>query len=97
MQEFLFESKHSRGQDYRSEAEGSDLLFEDRITALQNQVNSLQARVTHLETTLENPEHALRSQNKAPEAMKTFQQGNYNYTLKENKSPYLVENDERVD
>ena len=59
---------------------------------LQNQVQRLQQKVIHLENQLTNIEDPLRSQNKAPEAIKTLQQGDYTL-LKSPKGLYSAEND----
>ena len=45
------------------------------IKTLQNQVNSLQDRISDLETTLENSKYALRRTLKSPDTMKSIQQG----------------------
>ena len=66
------------------------------IQNLQNQVNSLQQKVIHLEAKLfglrtshgasfeDNSKYALRTQNKAPESIKPMQQGDC--TLKSERS-----------
>jgi hypothetical protein len=70
LQEFLFGSQDSIAPTPPSK----DL--EAKIEKLQNQVDSLQEKVIDLGNQLTNTEYLLRSQNKAPETMKTIQQGN---------------------
>ena len=71
LQEFLFGSQDSIA------AIESEKDFEAKIENLQQQIDSLQEKVMDLETKLENPKYAPRSQNKAPDDTKTIQQGNY--------------------
>ena len=70
----------------------SDL--EETIQNLQDQVNSLQNRIIELENQTNNLKYALRDQNKAPDTMKSIQQGDYTLDLK--KSPYSLGNDGKV-
>jgi hypothetical protein len=53
LHEFLFASP----TDTKSAYESSNPNLEDKIAALESQVNLLQDRVSHLETTLENPKY----------------------------------------
>ena len=84
--EFLF----GKDEDDKSHSIGSILHLEDQIQILQNQVNSLQARILDLETKREGQNWL----SGAPDARKIIQQGDY--ILKENNSSYLAENDSQV-
>jgi hypothetical protein len=81
--EFLFGSQDRRGISYNSSAETTSnprkefKTLEDKIQIFQNQLDSLQQKVMHLEAKLDNPKYALRSQNKAPDDTKTIQQGRF--------------------
>jgi len=100
LHEFLFGSKHSGGEDNRSGVEGSDPDLDQQLTflretmkLLQTQVNSLQEKVIHLENQLTNIEDPLRSQNKAPEAIKIDQQSDSSLNP---QSANLLPNDSEV-
>jgi len=85
--QFLFGNTYgieSSNDNYR---QGSNPHLEDKIAALQNQVNSLQARVTHLEAKGKNPEYPISGTLGVPDVTKTIQQGIY--TLKTNMGSYL--------
>ena len=73
--------------------------MEEKIQILQNQVNSLQQRVIHLEDQTNNYKDASkyphRGQNKAPEATKSIHKGD-DYTLDSNKGPYSIANQIKV-
>jgi len=64
------------------------------IKTLQNQVNSLQQKVMHLEAKLENSKYVLSGTLDDPEMMKSIQQENS--TLKPNMGSYLQENDTKI-
>jgi hypothetical protein len=64
------------------------------MEVLQNQLNSLQQRVSHLENQTNHLKDALRHQNKAAYVTKTTQQDDY--TLKDNKDPYSLSNDGKL-
>jgi len=70
--------------------------LKETMEALQNQLNSLQQRVSHLENQTNHLKNALRHQNKAAYATKTTQQGDCDYTLKDNKDPYSLSNDGKL-
>ena len=95
-QEFLF-GKNEVNQD---QTLGLIPHLEDQIKALNNQVDSLQDRISDLETKLfvlrtshgasfeENPKYALRGTLQAPDDTKTIQRGD----LKEDNGSYFQEN-----
>ena len=82
LQEFLFGYDSGRSNSYQ----GSNPQIEEMIKTLQNQVNSLQHRISDLETTLENSKYAFNHTLKAPDATKNLQQGHP--TSKSEKGPY---------
>ena len=88
--EFLFGSTIGTGTSY----EGLNLTLEETIQNLQDQVNSLQNRIIELENQTNHLKDALRTQNKAPEAIKPMQQGDC--TLYSRKSPSSLGNDSEV-
>jgi uncharacterized protein YlxW (UPF0749 family) len=85
--EFLFGYTEASNSTYRSSSPGLDA----KIQILQNQVNSLQDRISDLETTLENSKYAFSEPSQPLESSKTIQQNNS--TLEGKKAPYLREND----
>ena len=85
--EFLF----GKDEDDKSHSIGSILHLEDQIQILQNQVNSLQARILDLETKREG-QNCLSG---TPDARKIIQQGDS--SLKDKKGSYLRENDSQTD
>ena len=86
--QFLFGS-----QDSIAEPETQNHVNE-KIEALQNQVNSLQDRIRDLETTRDNSKYALSRTRMDEKTPFTSQQGNS--TLEVKKGPYLPENDSEV-
>lgn len=86
--QFLFGS-----QDSIAEPETQNHVNE-KIEALQNQVNSLQDRIRDLETTRDNSKYALSRTRMYEKTPFTSQQGNA--TLEVKKGPYLTENESEV-
>jgi hypothetical protein len=94
LQEFLFGYDSVRSNSYQ----GSNPQIEEIIKTLQNQVNSLQDRISDIETTLENSKYALRDILEAPRDTKNIHQGDFS-TLKSEKSlqsANLLSNDSKV-
>ena len=88
--EFLF----GKYDNNKSLIEGSSPTFQEmdhKIQNLQNQINSLQQKVIHLETNLENSNYAISDNIDAPDTMKSIQLGDS--TSKYKKGLYSAEND----
>jgi hypothetical protein len=99
LQEFLFGSSSERGESSR----GSNLALEEKIERLQNQLNSLQARILDLETKLLTALPFEEGQNRPSETplkgRKFFSRVILNSTLKSEKSlqsANLLTNDSEV-
>lgn len=73
LQEFLFGYDSVRSNSYQ----GSNPQIDEIIKTLQNQVNSLQHRISDLETTLENSKYALSDILEAPRDTKNTHQGGF--------------------
>ena len=65
-----------------------------QIQRLQNQVNSLQQRITELENQTKNFIHAYSGQKKAPEDIKSIQQGDSTLELKKGANLTHSESDD---
>lgn len=90
--EFLF----GKDENNKSLLEDSSTTFQEmdhKIQNLQNQINSLQQKVIHLETNLENSNYALIGNIDAPDTIKSIQLGDS--TSKYEKGLYSAENDSK--
>ena len=87
---FLF----GKDEDNKLLGEGSNPQREEMIKTLQNQMNSLQQRVIHLENQTNDLKNTLSVTLEALDATKIIQQGDY--TSKSEKDAYSGENDSKA-